>query len=121
MLIPFSISIKNRFANHVAKLCASLRISLCTPKAQTLLALFLVVCFLGLSGLAFADGKDILEGTDASLIATLNGSGKKYIYLIEGFLSLAMYIKTKNLLLLFGIVIVAVFFNIILKVAGATT
>jgi hypothetical protein len=102
--------------NYITKLHSYL----IAPKVQTALHLFLVVCFLGVSGLALASsGEDILKGTDASLIATLNGSGKKYIYLIEGFLSLAMYIKTKNLMVLFGIVIVAVFFNIILKVAGA--
>jgi hypothetical protein len=97
--------------NYATKLCAYLSV----PKIQTAI---IVLCCLGISGLALANGDDILKGTDASLIATLNGSGKKYIYLIEGFLSLAMYIKTKNLMVLFGIVIVAVFFNIILKVAG---
>lgn len=105
------------FQNYLTKL----RLIFSQPKTHFILFLFFMICCLGLSGLALADGKDILEGTDASLIATLNGSGKKYIYLVEGFLSLAMYIKTKNLLLLFGIVIVAVFFNIVLKVAGATT
>jgi hypothetical protein len=100
---------------------------LSTQKVQTTLnpfavfvvfVVFVAICFLVISGgLAFA-GEDILRGTDANLIATLNGSGKKYIYLVEGFLSLAMYIKTKNMLVLFGIVVVAVFFNIILKVAG---
>lgn len=89
-------------------------------KIHAVARVLLAICILGITGYAFAGGEDILSGTDTSLIATLNGSGKKYIYLVEGFLSLAMYIKTKNLLVLFGIVIVAVFFNIILKIAGVT-
>ena len=89
------------------------------PKTQLLICCLVLICLFGLRGLALANGKDILEGTDANLIATLNGSGKKYLYITEGILSLAMYIKTKNLLVLFGIVVVAIFFNIILKVAGA--
>jgi hypothetical protein len=52
-------------------------------------------------------------------MATLNGSAKHYIYLAEGFLSLATYIKTKNLLVLFGIVIVAFFLNVILTIAAS--
>jgi hypothetical protein len=82
-----------------------------------LLAIFLIVW----AGHAFADDQgDILAGTDAALGKTIGGTGKKFIYAAEGILSLAMYIKTKNLLVLGGIVVVAVFFNIILKVSGLT-
>lgn len=61
---------------------------------------------------------DILAGTADSLIATINGSGKTYLYIAEGILSLAAYIKTKNLLFLAGIVVVSVFLNVMLTVAG---
>ncbi len=67
---------------------------------------------------ALADGTDILAGTDASLWETLNGTGKKYIYAAEGILGLAGYMKTKNLLIFTGIVVVSIFFNIILSIAG---
>jgi hypothetical protein len=80
-------------------------------------SLVILLAFWAIDALA-ADSQDILQGTDASLLATLNGTGKKYIYLTEGLLSLAAYIKTKNLLILFGIVVVSVFFNIVLHIAG---
>jgi hypothetical protein len=81
---------------------------------QTLLAIGLM----GFCLSALANGSDILQGTDASLWATLNGTGKKYIYASEGILGLAAYMKTKNLLVLSGIVVVSIFFNIILSIAG---
>ncbi len=61
---------------------------------------------------------DILDGTTDSLVATLKGSGMTYIYIAEGVLSLAAYIKTKNILFLAGIVVVSIFFNVMLTVAG---
>jgi hypothetical protein len=103
--------------NYVSSLCGKLT----QHKTQILFCFVVLLCFLALKGYALASGgKDILEGTEGNIIATLNGSGKKYIYITEGILSLAVYIKTKNLLALFGIVVVAVFLEIILKVAGAS-
>jgi hypothetical protein len=92
--------------------------ALCQPNSLATVRLFLLVSLIGLCGSALADGTDILSGTDASLWATLNGTGKKYIYAAEGILGLAAYMKTKNLLVLSGIVVVSIFFNIILSIAG---
>lgn len=69
-------------------------------------------------GETFAGGSDLLAGTEAELLATLQGTGKKYIYLAEGILSIAAYIKTKNLLVLTGIIVVAMFLNIVIKFAS---
>ena len=91
---------------------------LCHPQWQCIIRLLIGFTLLGCSIAAFADGTDILQGTDASLWATLNGTGKKYIYAAEGILGLAAYMKTKNLLVLTGIVVVSIFFNIILSIAG---
>ena len=63
---------------------------------------------------------DLLDGTTDSLVATLNGSGKIYLYFAEGIISLAAYIKTKNLLFLAGIVVVSIFFNVLMTVAGVS-
>lgn len=65
---------------------------------------------------------DPLLGTDASLIATLgtSGIGRKFIYLIEGITAIATYIKTKNIMMFSGVVGIAVFLNILFKVAGVT-
>lgn len=88
------------------------------PHLLITLRLLLGVSLMGLCTSVLADGSDILQGTDASLWATLNGTGKKYIYAAEGILGLAAYMKTKNLLVLSGIVVVSIFFNIILSIAG---
>lgn len=92
--------------------------ALCEPHSIATIRFFLLVSLIGLCGSALADGNDILQGTDASLWATLNGTGKKYIYAIEGILGLAAYMKTKQLLVLSGIVAVSIFFNIVLSIAG---
>lgn len=70
---------------------------------------------------AFADsGSDPLAGTDASLIATLgsNGTGRKFLYLVEGIFATVTFIKTKNPMLFSGVVAIAIFLNILFKVAG---
>ena len=72
-----------------------------TPKVLGFIASIFV---LAISIDAFA-GTDILDGTEDDLVATLNGTGKKYMYLIEGILAIAGYMKTKNLLLLAGIIL----------------
>ncbi len=61
---------------------------------------------------------DLLAGTTDNLIDTLKSSGKIYIYIAEFILSIVAYIKTKNILFLAGIVVVSVFFNIMMSVAG---
>lgn len=98
--------------------CRGLAESLRDPQRRALLCGIVSFLILGYCWTVFAGGSDILQGTDASLWATLNGTGKKYIYAAEGILGLAAYMKTKNLLVLTGIVVVSIFFNIILSIAG---
>lgn len=71
---------------------------------------------------AFADTADPLAGTSDSLVATLgsNGTGRKFIYLIEGIFAIATYIKTKNVMMFGGVVGIAIFLNILFKVAGVS-
>lgn len=88
------------------------------PFCQRLCKCLLALALLIVASHAFADGTDFLQGTDQSAWATFNGTGKKYLYLGEGLLALFTYIKTKNVLALIGIVVVAIFINIILKMAG---
>lgn len=79
--------------------------------------IFLVLGFCLFSHV-WAEGKDLLAGTDTFLTETLSHSGKKYIFMAEGLLSLAAFIRTKNVLVLFGIVVVAVFFNVIMNMTS---
>ena len=89
------------------------------PNAKRLLKFLALLGIATWSLHAFADpNSDFLAGTDTGAWATLNGTGKKYVYLIEGIVGLGAYIKTKNLLALAGIVVVAVFINIIIKIGA---
>jgi hypothetical protein len=65
-----------------------------------------------------AFGADLLAGTEATLLDTLKGTGKKYLYIAECIVSLLVYIQTKNVMVLIGIIVVAVFFNIMLTMAA---
>ncbi len=93
------------------------------PRTQILLRFLTVISFMCLSGHAFADdpGSDLLAGTDKSFWNTFNHTGKYYLYGAEGVMALAAYIKTKNMLALVGIIVVAIFINIVLKMAGQSS
>lgn len=89
------------------------------PKIRYCGKLALILSLIGISFYAFADdGTDLLSGTTTNLVKTLSGTGMKFVYLTEGIVSLAAYIKTKNLLVLSGIVVVSIFFNIIIHVVN---
>lgn len=78
-----------------------------------------ILVFLGISVVALANGgDDLLRGTDASWWATFNGTGKHYFYAAEGVIALMAFIKTRNPLVLIGIVVVALFINVVLFFAG---
>lgn len=63
-------------------------------------------------------GADLLAGTETTLLDTLKGTGKKYLYIAECIVSLLVYIQTKNVMVLIGIIVVAIFFNIMLTMAA---
>lgn len=96
-------------------------IILSSKQARCLYYLLLMTVLMLICQHAFADD-DPLAGTDKSLIATLgsNGTGRKFIYLVECIVAIASYIKTKNLLMFGGVVGIAIFMNILFKVAGIT-
>lgn len=78
--------------------------------------LLLVLCFL--CAHAFADdGTDLLQGTDASAWATLTGTGKKYIYMIEFVLAIASYMATRKLIVFTGFVVISVTLDMVLHFA----
>lgn len=92
-----------------------------SPKVITILRTVAVLSLVGFVTRVFATdavGTDLLSGTDDNLIATLKGTGKKYIYITEGIVALLTGIITRNWLVCTGVIIVAVFFNIMLKMAG---
>jgi hypothetical protein len=87
-------------------------------KAPKSLRLLRSLAALSLVGLATqASAVDLLAGTETILMETLQGTGKKYLYIAECVVSLLVYIQTKNVMVLVGIIVVAVFFNIMLALA----
>lgn len=96
---------------------------LSSKQFQFIYQLILMTTLMLVCRYAFATDDDPLAGTDKSLIATLgsNGTGRKFIYLVECIVSIAAYIKTKNLLMFGGVVGIAIFLNIMFTVAGITT
>lgn len=84
------------------------------------MAILKVVAVLSLAGLAtHAFGDDLLSGTETSLFDTLKGTGKKYIYATECIVALLTGIITRNWMACTGVVIVAVFFNVMLTMTGS--
>ena len=92
-----------------------------SKQSKIITQLTLMITFMLICKSAFADDvEDPLAGTAASLIATLknNGVGRVFIYLTAGILAIAAYIKTHNLLYFGGIIAIAVFLNVLFKMAG---
>ena len=78
----------------------------------------LMMLLFGFINTCYAEGADLLEGTGNDLLTTIAGGRfKTYLYLSEGLFSLIAFIKTKNPLILTGIIVVAFFFNLICHVA----
>lgn len=81
-----------------------------TNHATTKLILAVLVS-LGVVGLAQASGTDLLSGAAAPVKSTF-GSGStmaKWLVLAEVVVGTVMYIKTKNMMLLIGAIVVVVF------------
>lgn len=88
------------------------------PRIIGILKVLAVLSLASLATHAFAAGTDLLSGTEANLVETLNKTGKKYLYIAEGITALVTGIMTKNWVVLIGIIVVAVFLNIVLTMAA---
>jgi len=51
---------------------------------------------------------DLLEGTTDDMKETLEGSGRKWLILIDFALAAAMYIKTKNVMMFLGVLVITI-------------
>lgn len=91
---------------------------LCDPMVQKITYLMCCIGLFLVCGDAWANGNDLLQGTDASAWATLTGTGKKYIYLIEFVLSVAAYMTTRKLTVFTGFVVISVVVDIVLHFGG---
>lgn len=59
---------------------------------------------------------DLLEGTTDDMKETLEGSGRKWLILIDFALAAAMYIKTKNIMMFLGVLVITIAITNILPV-----
>lgn len=79
----------------------------------------LVLGLILISGHVFAgSGTDILAGTTGDVSATIGGTGRKWIYMIEGVSALIAYRATKNVYLLGSVIAVAIFLNVLLAMSS---
>ena len=67
---------------------------------------------------AFADGTDLLAGTEADLVATVKGTGKTYLYVSELIVASYLAVKSRSPAVFLGVLALSAGFNILLKMAG---
>lgn len=79
--------------------------------------LFVIAIFL--MGTHLAHAEDLLAGAFEDANQTFIGTGKKFIYLAEIIISIVGFIKTRNILIFSGCVIIAIFLNVGLRMVGA--
>ncbi|MBX3709477.1 MAG: hypothetical protein KIT56_10340 [Gammaproteobacteria bacterium] len=62
--------------------------------------------------------EDLLKGTETNLIDMINGTGKKYLYIAEFVVACLAWVSQRTVKAFFGVIILAVGANIILKIGG---
>ncbi len=63
------------------------------------------------------DASDLLAGTTAQAVTTIGGTGRKWIYLIDGGISLAAFTKSKNPYVFASVFAAAIFITVMVKMA----
>jgi hypothetical protein len=109
-------SIKQAF-NNIDKCLSS-------PKSIRILRALALVSLAGLAinvcaNTAPTTGTDLLKGTESDLLKTIGGTGKRYLYLAEGILATLTGILTRNWMALTGVIVIAVFVNVMLAMVNA--
>lgn len=104
------------FRKPIAVVTQKIYSCLSTPISKLIIKILLIVLLLMIINHAFAT--DLLANTDADIKDTIKNSGKMYLYAIEGFIGLCTFMTTRKLTHLSGVLIVAVFINVLLKFTG---
>ncbi len=86
------------------------------PRARLVCRALLFLCALLWTGHVFA-ANDVLEGTMNDVNATLQGNGRKWLYVIEGISALIAYRSTKNVYVLGSVIAVAIFINVLVALS----
>lgn len=82
------------------------------------LKIFFILSMLLVTKTVLAAGDDLLAGTTAQALSTINNSGRNWAYLIDGAISLGAFAKTKNPFVFFSVLAVALGITVIYKMAG---
>lgn len=80
--------------------------------------LYLTVFFLLIVAYQHAFATDLLAGTDTDMKDTIAGTGKKWLYWIDGGAALLMFTQRKNFINLISVLGVAVFINVLIVLAS---
>lgn len=83
---------------------------------KKILSLSLFVILMLMCMHVFAD--DLLKDTDKNLIDTINGTGKKYLYIGEFVVACFLWLQSRSAKVFFGVLILSIGANIILKMGG---
>jgi hypothetical protein len=89
-----------------------------SKEMRRILTIATTVSLLLLTSHVFAEGTDLLQGTDGDLISTVKGTGKVYLYIAELITASITFIGTRSPKAFLGVLILSVGFNVLLKIAG---
>jgi len=78
-----------------------------------------LIALLCVSDFALAED-DLLSGTTTQALATLNGAGRNWAYILTGVFSVGSFITTKNPFVFFSVLGVGLFLTILYKMAGGS-
>lgn len=84
---------------------------------------YLLVFLLTLVGLhlAYASGNDLLQSAEGDVTATITGSGKVLLYVGEMVAAIISFIATRKYTAFIGVVAIAIFIDVLMKVAGISS
>lgn len=114
----FQITVStNQRRNNMQKMFKKLMMSCDKQFLLKLSKVLMIFGLLMLSRAVLADD-DLLAGTTAQALATMNSSGRNWAYIIDFVISLGAFAKTKNPFVFFSVLAVALGITVIYRMAG---
>lgn len=83
---------------------------------KLLVFLLIALSLLSLSNFVFAT--DLLNGTDTDIKDTMEGTGKHWLYWIDGGVSLASFVYSKKPIVFFSVLGISLFITALVKLAA---
>jgi hypothetical protein len=82
------------------------------------MAFLFALCLLLIFAYQHAYATDLLAGTDADIKDTISGTGRKWLYWIDGGAAVLLFTQRKNFITFFSVLGVAMFVNILILLAS---